>query len=175
MTVIAYTKGILAADSRATDDDGLVLKTTKLYELPNGSFCGAAGDADVRDVLAILGRKTWTSSINHSCASGVGRTPIKLPSRASLIKTKTNCTILWVFPNGDKVYRVQIENNSTDNSDSGWGAEVLEIEDGYAAVGSGSAYALGAMVSGKTAVEAVRAACKLDVNCGLPLNFLKVK
>jgi len=161
MTVIAYTKGILAADSRATDDDGLVLKTTKLYELPNGSFCGAAGDADVRDVLAILGRK---ASI------------IKLPSRASLIKTKTSCTILWVFPNGEKVYRVQIGNNSADNnSDSGWWAEVLEIEDGYAAVGSGSAYALGAMVSGKTAVEAVRAACRLDVNCGLPLSFLKVK
>jgi len=160
MTVIAYSKGVLAADSRATDDTGQIFKTTKLYELPNGSFCGVAGDADCRDVLTLLGR---------------GASIIKLPSRASLVKTQTNCTVLWVFPGGEQIYRIQIGDGTPEKPDAGWWAEVLKIEDGYAAIGSGGAYALGAIVAGKTAVEAVRAACKLDVNCGLPLSFLKVK
>lgn len=146
MTIIAYTKGILASDTKAVDEQNQVLKTQKLFRLGNGSVIGTAGNADIRDMLAILDKASLSKL----------PTKLKLASHAALFKG------LWLFPGGE-LFRVSVE-----AIDTRWEAEILPILDPWAAVGSGSAYALGAMVAGKTAVEAVRIACRLDNNCGMP-------
>jgi ATP-dependent protease HslVU (ClpYQ) peptidase subunit len=45
-------------------------------------------------------------------------------------------------------------------------AKPYELEDNFAAIGSGSAAAMGAMHMGATPAQAVRAASKVDVNTG---------
>jgi hypothetical protein len=42
-------------------------------------------------------------------------------------------------------------------------------------IGSGGDVAMGAMLAGKTATEAVRIACKVDTACGLPVQTVKLK
>lgn len=54
----------------------------------------------------------------------------------------------------------------------GWPDPVREE---FYAIGSGGPVALGAMTMGASAVEAVEAACKWNVNCGLPVVSLSLK
>lgn len=150
MTVIAYTKGILAADTLAVDEDGLALKCTKLFRLKNGTVVGTAGDADARAILDILGKASVT----------------KLPSKSNLAKTETDFRGLWAFNDKD-IYRVSVEKN-----DSGWSAELMPMMGDYFAIGAGGPYALGAMLAGKSAVEACKIACRLDNTCGLPVEHI---
>ena len=48
-------------------------------------------------------------------------------------------------------------------------------EDRYTAIGSGAAYALGAMAAGKTAPEAVVIACELHSGSALPMDSLRLR
>ena len=153
MTVIAYKNGILASDTKAVDTTGQVFKTHKLFPLSNGSVIGGAGDADIRDVLSLLQKASIT----------------KLPTRAKLVATKTEFSGIWVFPTGE-VFTVEIKERSPD-----WMAEVFQVQESVAAVGSGAAYAMGAMMAGKSAIEAVKIACKLDNNCGLPVEHITLE
>lgn len=154
MTCIAYTKGVLAADTRATDTDGMVLKSKKIEHLKNGTVVGCAGDSDARDVLDLLGKATLT----------------KWPTKNALAKTETVFQGIWVFPEDDKVFIVEIE-----LLDGKWTAEIRPLLDACASVGSGSRYAMGAMLAGKSAVDAVKIACRLDSSCGLPVESFKTK
>lgn len=46
------------------------------------------------------------------------------------------------------------------------------IDSEYYAIGSGAAYAMGAMAMGASADEAVKVACKFDLHCGEPVVVL---
>lgn len=148
----------MASDSKCTDDYGMFLtKIQKLYRLANKSVVGTAGDADSRELLDLLGRATLK----------------RLPSRADLAATKTNFHGLWAFPNGT-LFGIYIE--PVDRvSEIQWSGELVEIVERWAAVGSGSGYAMGAMLAGKNASEAVGIACKLDSNCQMPIKSVVVK
>lgn len=152
MTVICYRKGILAADSQTTDDTGMILNLQKIFELPNRTVVASAGDADCREVLHLLGKATLN----------------RMPTRKALLSTTTAFQGIWVFPGCKPVFRVSIE-----HSDS-WTAEIIEILDDWAVAGTGGSYAAGAILAGKSAIEAVRIACKLDANCGLPVRSVKI-
>lgn len=153
MTVIAYKNKILAADTKAVGEEGLTYKSKKLEKLSNGTLIGCAGDADCRDLVTILGKATLN----------------KMPTKAKLRGTETFFRGIWVFPTGE-VFKVSVE-----FEENKWDAEIMPILEPQIAVGSGGAYALGAMLAGKSAIEAVKIACKLDNNCDLPVESMSIE
>lgn len=157
MTTIAFKDGIMASDSQCTDDyNAFLTKCRKIDRLPNGALIGQAGDADARELIALLGKAT----------------PRKLPSRKELGETKTKFHGILAFPNG-RVFMVSNE-SSGEGSDGGWRGEVVEIEERMCAVGSGYQFALGAMAAGKSARQAVEVACRYDVYSRTPAREMHV-
>jgi 20S proteasome alpha/beta subunit len=157
MTVIAYSSRhrVMAADSRCVD--GLEYHLTmcqKVFRLKTGALLGLAGDADARDIVAILERTT----------------PSRLPSRARLSELQCAVSALLVFPGG-RVFRVTVAHVGQINT---WQAEVIEISEPVVAIGSGAAYAYGALDHGASPAEAVQAACRRDVYCALPVQTQKL-
>lgn len=138
MTTIAYKDGVIASDSRATYDDWTKSKCVKLYRAKS-KIDPVKGDV----IVATAG---------HSSASllfldwlEVGGEP-RLHDRGVNEMNEFECLIVhksgvWI---GDRLCRL----------------EVLEEE--FWAAGSGRQAALAAMHCGKSAVEAVRIACRID-------------
>jgi 20S proteasome alpha/beta subunit len=159
MTVIAYSSKhrILAADSRCSDAYGMHLTNCqKIFRLRNSALLGTAGDSDDRDVRELLARAT----------------PRKLPTRPALAELKSQFTGVLVFPKG-QLFLVSIGYREFTNTGE-WAASVDSIRDEILAVGCGAQFAYGAMEAGATPVEAVRATCKRDTACALPVQWEKL-
>lgn len=153
----------MSADSKCSDDfNGFLTKCQKIFRLENGALLGTAGDGDCRDVLTLLGRSKCTTRTTF------------MPTRDQLGQTKTEFAGLLAFPNG-KLFTIFIYPRNLGTSDSEWTGEVIEMEEGFAAVGSGAPYALGAMKQGASAAQACNIACYYDNNCGLPIRSEQVK
>lgn len=119
MTTIAFKDGIMAADSRCTDEcAAFATKTRKIDRLPTGALLGRSGDADARDVVALLSKATHR----------------KLPSRKELAETRTEFKGIWALPNG-RTFFIGVE--KTGDGDSSWTGELVEVEERMCAVGSG--------------------------------------
>lgn len=154
MTVIAYRAGILASDSRCSDEHSMHLTNCrKIFRLKNGALLGSAGDDDDRAVRELLAKAS----------------PGKMPSRQQLADTKTNFEGIMVFPKG-QVFVITIGVTEYANSDE-WFGSITQITDEFVAVGHGQQYAYGVMEHGGSAIEAVRCACKRDLTCALPLQW----
>jgi len=155
MTVVAYRAGILAADSRCSDEYSMHLTNCrKIFRLKNGALLGTAGDDDARLLMKLLSSAT----------------PRNMPSRQALAETKTGFHGIMVFPKG-QVFVVGVGYASYTDSDGEWDGWVSPITDEFVAVGHGQQYAYGVMEHGGTAIEAVRCACKRDTTCALPLQW----
>jgi ATP-dependent protease HslVU (ClpYQ) peptidase subunit len=158
MTTIAYKDGIMACDSKCTDDYGAFLtRTHKIYRLANGALLGTAGDADARELMELLGKSTVK----------------RLPSRKELADTKCRFDGIMAFQNG-RVFGVTIYQNDM-GSETEWAGQIVEIEERMAAVGSGYQFALGAMSAGRSAAEAVTVACRYDSYSQGPVKEVAVK
>lgn len=156
MTTIAAKDGTMASDARCTNDDAsFATRMSKVFRLDNKALLGCSGDADCRDVIALLNKATLK----------------KLPSRAELAATRTDFGGLMLFPNGT-LYYIDIQQlpNSPD-----WVASVVECKERFAAVGSGAAYALGAMAAGRSAKQSVEIACRFDTMSGPPVTEYQAK
>lgn len=157
MTVIAYSSKhrIMAADSRCAADEAYHFTSVqKLHCLKSGALLGLAGDMDLRDVVALFERAR----------------PRKMPTRAQIAELKADFDGLIVFPNG-QLFSVTGGWMETDSTNAEWRGEVLAVRDTFAAIGSGAAYAYGAMESGATPTKAVWAACRRDVMCAAPVKW----
>lgn len=154
MTVVAYSSKhrILAADSRcsSTELDKHVTSMTKVFRLKNGAIFGFAGEADVRDLCELLSKASAR----------------KMPTRAQLIEIKNENEGIIVFPSGS-VWTIEIEYDKR----IGWKGEAVPIRDPIVAIGCGADFAYGAMEFGANPIEAVRAACKRDLFCALPVHW----
>jgi ATP-dependent protease HslVU (ClpYQ) peptidase subunit len=158
MTTISYKAGFMAADSRCTWGHGaFATKCQKIYRLENKALLGSAGDADCRDLIAVLGK----------CS------PKRLPSRLELAATKTDFFGILVFPN-ETIYYICVYPNDVGNT-AEWTAQVLECKEKWAAAGSGSDYALGALSAGKSAKQAVEIACRYDSFSSAPVVEIGLK
>lgn len=157
MTTIAYTNGVLASDSRATDSvtDMHVTECPKLFKLENGAILGAAGDDDDREVQELLGKSS----------------PSRMPSRKKLAELETEFSGILIFPGG-RVFKIEIEHNEDKGT---WAGSVLEIKDKMVAVGTGAPFAYGAMEAGASSVQAVEIACRRDINSALPVQVLELE
>lgn len=159
MTVIAYSSkfGVLAADSRCSDALGMHLTNCqKIFRLRNGALLGTAGDSDDRDVRETLARAT----------------PRKMPTRQALAELKSHFSGIMVFPKG-QVFTVDLWHREFDH-DGEWAASVETIRDEMVATGCGAQFAYGAMEHGANPIQAVRAACRRDTACALPVQWEKL-
>lgn len=156
MTVIAYSSRhrIMAADSRCSDATGMHLTTCrKIFRLRNGALLGTAGDSDDRDVRELLAKAT----------------PRKMPTRQQLTEIKNIFSGLLVFPKG-QIYTVDLYHREFDHEGE-WAASVDAIFDELIAVGHGAQFAYGAMEVGASPRAAVKATCRRDTSCALPVQW----
>ena len=159
MTTIAYKDGVMAADSKCTDEYmAFLTRTQKIFRLANGALIGTAGDADARELMDLLAKSTWK----------------RLPSKGDLAATKTNFAGILAFPNG-KVFLVDVGTHDVGSMDSEWTASILEVEERMCAVGSGQQFAIGAMAAGKSAHDAVVIACRYCSFSQPPVKEVPVK
>lgn len=155
MTVIVYSARhrVLASDSRCSDEhEAHFTSMKKVYRLKNKALFGAAGHSDTRDLRALLSKTS----------------PRKLPSRTELAALKQEIDALIVFPNG-QCYCIAVEFD--DDHSKEWHGSVDLVTDPFVAIGTGMQFALGALEVGATPAQAVRAACKRDLACALPLQW----
>lgn len=156
MTTIAYRAGIMACDSCWSYDDAVDTQQTKIKILASGALLGGAGDNDARELEYLLDRI---------------RTANNLPTKAQLLELRVDYLGLLVLPKG-RVFKV----STTHVSEGNWNSDfkddigVWEISGPFAAVGTGTRWAMGAMEAGKSAADAVRIACKYDLNSRPPVH-----
>lgn len=159
MTTIAFKDGVMAADSKCTDEHGAFLtKTKKIFRLANGALLGTAGDDDARELMELLGKSTHR----------------RLPRKQELADTKTDFEGILAFPNG-RVFMVWIGTRDVGSADSEWFGSISEMDERICAVGNGYQFALGAMKAGRSAAEAVAIACHYDSMSQLPVKSEAVK
>jgi ATP-dependent protease HslVU (ClpYQ) peptidase subunit len=152
MSVVTYRDGTLVSDSRLSEDDVIWGLTPKIMRLSSGCLLGFTGDADARFMVKLLDKVT---------------TPKKIPTSIKLKSfDKIESEGLLVFPSGEGWFIVL--------GKEGEAIPALTIG-GFAAIGSGAHFALGAMEHGATAIQAARIACKRVSSCGMPLHYIKLE
>lgn len=136
MTTIAFDGKTMACDTRVVCGSNCYNTDTKIYE-NDFVVIGAAGDAGVGDIL-------------------VGDRGILVPKHYDF-----DFEALVFVKDTEKVYKVAFY-KSWDCALS----SVIPVADCFAAVGSGSPYALAAMYLGNTATHAITVAARFDTNTG---------
>lgn len=157
MTTIAYRDGVMACDSCWTYNDFQVASATKIYRIKGGALLGLAGDNDSRALMKML---------------ATVKTPADLPTFADLVALKQNIAALLVFKTG-RVFQLGA-NPPSEKPDDDDESGVWEITLPFAAIGSGREIATTAMACGKSPSDAVRIACRFDINSRLPVHQLKL-
>lgn len=145
MTVIAYSKGVMAADTQLTQFNQ-ASHAQKLVRLPNGGVAGGCG----------LWSAAW-AGLAYLAAGGAidGEGERKAPDI-------TDATILIAQPDGSLWL---VENRFP----------AFPLLDSVAAVGCGSDAALMALGLGLSAVEAVGRVTRQDLLCGDPVQSMAVE
>lgn len=158
MTTVAYRSGIMAADSRCTAHKTVVGRIRKIYRLSNGGLYGHSGSADFRSILELVDKI---------------KSPKFLPSVKEIAATQCEARGILVFPRGQAFY-LDVDQESKSGADR-WTGSIVEISEDFAAVGSGSDIALGALAHGASAERAVGIACRFDVDSGTPVMTMMLK
>lgn len=146
MTTIAVDRnGILAWDTRSTyyGDVTLACTDSKVQRLTRGPWKG------------------WAFG-------GSGDLCYWLGVRELLEDEKAKVTL----PGGDSHGSAILVRDGVIRRIEQWGLPYSTVRPPFA-LGSGHAYALGALAMGATAVQAVRAACKYDQGSGLPVRWMR--
>ncbi len=143
MSVIAWDGKMLAADKQATSQ-GLIVTTTKIRRVANGSIIAFEGDIDRGLVLA----KWYEDGCDES----------KWPS---FQKDKDDWTRL-VLATTDGIFNYERE------------PIPIRIESSIMAWGQGRDFAIAAMHMGKNASEAVLFASKFTTGCGCGVNAFEL-
>lgn len=163
MTCIAWRGGVMACDSCWSFGDTQVASLIKIKRLSSGALLGGAGDNDGRAMEALLDKI---------------KDPRKLPSRIELATTKDNFMGLLALPGKAGVWVVSTgpvdEMGFPKGEDDDFGVWPATTMGGYAAIGSGSDFALSAMDAGASAKLAVEIACRRNLSCRLPVHVRRL-
>lgn len=155
MTVICFRDGIMAADGRVTQDNTIFTnKSQKIFRLKSGGLMGVAGDANDQELIDL-----------------VNKVKGNIPRIKQLLSLEFEFQALVVKP--DK--SVYILESFKDPSNNKFSCACYEIKEPFVAVGSGSAWAMGAMDRKATAKQAVLTAIHFDNNCGGQVTTLKLE
>ena len=161
MTTIAYREGVMACDSCWSLNGSLVdTLSNKIYRLKSGALLGQCGSNDVRPMIKLLDN---------------AKTERQMPSYEDIAAVRISGMYLLVLPN-KRIFKFQTTSQAPDT----WDDDIVDlgmwrVERTFTAVGSGCDYAIGAMEHGATAQQAVRIACRLDINSRLPIHTHKLK
>lgn len=153
MTTIAYRDGVMACDSCWASNGVQTTSQTKIDRLSSGALFGSAGDGDIRALLALIDKV---------------KSPDKLPTKAELAATRCEVIGIIVFKAG-QVWMIAIEKQGEH-----FEAMIWPANRNIAGVGSGGEFAIGAMAAGKNPSEAVRIACRYDINSRPPVHTVKL-
>jgi ATP-dependent protease HslVU (ClpYQ) peptidase subunit len=144
LTVVVYRDGTMAADTRIVHSDAGIAKATKLVRKRIGR----------RDhILGFAGVVSYATMYIEWFGSGK-----PMPEQLRNIPSEYGFNVLILA--GKRLYEAD-----------GVGRPI-EVESKFYAIGSGAMAALGAMHHGATALQAAKIACKLDHNCGLPIQTM---
>jgi hypothetical protein len=153
MSTIAYREGFLAADSLLVDDRGIISSEYYYRIISEPDFVIAHTGKLSSDVGLI---KEWLSGLE-----GIG----------------VNCIDAPYLDDGDECFWV-FSKNGCFNFVYGYGLiELTAINgvSGFSAAGTGRELAMGAMASGASADDAVKAAILLDTKSGGKVQCLNIK
>lgn len=157
ITVIAWDSKEMVSDSLSTVDNKRFSMCQKLFKLKSGAILGTAGESDAREIIVLL---------------DTAETEVDLPSRLSLSMCRAEfCGLLWLPDR--TLWSIDIIQDQHQHEI--WNASVVQVKGKIAAVGCGADNALGVLTMGGSAVEAVKAAIKLDVFCGGPVQRMTLE
>lgn len=151
MTTIAFRDGVMAADSAIFMGDRRVGDAVKIVRI-DGDLLGVAGSSDCRALYDLLNEYPF-------------------PSAEQIAALKCDFSAIFAHSADDVTYM------TCDWINGQWLGQAIKVQGAYQmgiAIGSGSAYATGAMYVGAGAVDAVAAACKFDAWSGQPIQSLKL-
>lgn len=154
MTTIAFDGKVLAGDSCWADDDVQTVTRSKILRLSSGALYGGAGGFDDRELIELLSRV---------------KKPDQLPTLAQLGALRQTLRSILVLPTG-RAFMVDTCAISPGTAEADECA-VVEL-DAPCGVGSGAKFAVAAMLGGAGAFDAVRIACRLDINSREPIHRL---
>lgn len=149
MTTVAYRNGVMACDSCWSHQSAVDTLQKKVIRLKSGALLGQAGDNDAREIINILNK--------------IGNEKL-LPLRTELHRIRCEFFGLLVMSSG-KMFKIatthQAPETWTDEFEDDLG--IWPVRGKFAAIGSGSDFAIGAMAHGASAKQAVRIACRYDL------------
>lgn len=153
MTTIAFSRrdGMIAADSRNTDSAGAVFSVAKIERLPDGRFFLGSG---------------------HLLTIGLAR---RWAERGFAEKHRPDFGVL--FSDDPENFAFSCLVIAADGSSATLLDDEMEpqaVTDELLAVGSGAAYAIGAMLAGADPVRAVEIAIERDGNSGGPVQAVRL-
>lgn len=153
----------MACDSCWTCGDTVDTLATKIDRLRSGALLGSAGDNDGRTVRGLF---------------ETVRTSKQIPPRESLLAIRCDYMGLLVLPDG-KIFKISTTLIHPDHFDQAFqetadDVGVWETNSLFAAIGSGSSFALAAMEAGMDARAAVRIACKYDIHSRPPIYSMSL-
>lgn len=145
MTTIAYRQGVIAADSYVSAGELMLDQTQKLHTLYDGSVVGFSGD---------LSESQVTLEMLQSHEGPWEKLDFKgeRDPHHFILVTPSRRVLTFHYKN----------------------RRMLSQRLSYTALGTGKELALGAMAHGASAIEAVRAAIKHDINSGGRIRSVRV-
>lgn len=163
MTTIVYRDGVLAADRRAYSGqyNAPIGSTNKINVITGDGvtlYCGFSTNK--------VGLKPWLCGYFHTVLNMQGEGIQQYLKETASVTPQFDFTGLLVKVSSlGKVLSVAYLHNSL---------FPIEVNGEYFAIGTGAAYALGAMSMGADAVEAVQVACIHDVWSGVGIDSYNV-
>lgn len=160
MTTIAWRDGVMACDSCWSLGGVLVDNlANKIYRLKSGALLGQCGSNDARPIIDLLQNV---------------KTEKQMPSYETICNVRVSGMYLLALPNR-RVFKFA----TTALNPSQWTDDIQDlgmwrVELPFTAVGSGTDLAVGAMAHGASAEQAVRVACRFDINSRLPVHVHKL-
>lgn len=146
LTIVCYKDGVMAADTRIVHGDAGIIRGSKLMKKRVGRhdhILGFAGDVSYAKLYC-----DWYCSKKQQ----------PMPDQLRHIPEDRSFTVLILI--GKRLYEADGI------------CRPMEIEAKFHAIGSGAQAALGAMHAGSSALQAAKIACKIDPNCGLPVQTM---
>lgn len=151
MTTLAYTRGILAADTRCTTHGYVFATVTKIRKI-DGHLIGAAGNIDLMD--------WFLRKFNPEILTG----KVILANPPASVNSNADSFEGIVIAPTRRIYTVSERFIPT----------IIKTP-GYIAIGSGEQYATGAMAAGADAIAAIKIASVYDIATGGRIQSVKLR
>jgi ATP-dependent protease HslVU (ClpYQ) peptidase subunit len=143
----------MASDGRVTEEDTVFSDSLqKIFRLKDGSLLGTSGDADDRTLVELFNKQK------------------KFPSHRQFANLGLEFEAIHVSQNGE----ISIVASAKEKDKDYWTVSLFTFPDTFVAIGSGRAYAIGAMARGATAEQAVKVAIKYTTTCGGKIQKVKL-